>query len=483
MITEILVTPNEYFRAEHNTSSILGERGYNLERRLSSCGYTEQTTSSNKVYNALLSFFTSQEAVFQKYKEELGDVEALLLGIYLGAKVGKKVLSYENGKSSDEFKDIKIDFEKTSTDAISDIIKAYISKMCYKTKRETEAFTLAFFDWNIDSSLETMAKTHRGIYNKIKKKTAQIKGETYVIDFEENTRVNKKDNYVEISFEDPAFDERKKIRKVREHDYIAGHEDVKEEFRNIIKKINDRKRLNKRYNPGKIFFNYLLKGPPGTGKTTLIEGLSEEAGLLFHVKKGAELVSTYFGGSAINVNSAYKKIFKEVRDGNYEGAVFVIDEADGITGERSQKGADNSQMDMIVTTLNTCMLEYLFVPIITIFATNKPEKIDKAIRSRMKKLTMGYPKTPEEEIAIHRKIMEKMEANCQEGRIFGDVNISELLNFSQLDVTLKSGREIDRLYHETAIELDLTSPSELVTTAHLLAQFEKHKYNSDNEEE
>lgn len=132
---------------------------------------------------------------------------------------------------------------------------------------------------------------------------------------------------------------------------------------------------------------YLLHGPPGTGKTELINVLHTE-GLSVIEKNLSQIMSKYYGESQQQIVT----MFQEVRDKAEKHpsgiAVLFIDEIDALGTKR----ADN---DMIVQqksygdTILTCLLQQMSAEanknVIVIGCTNNPNVLDPALLSRLTK--------------------------------------------------------------------------------------------------
>ena len=109
-----------------------------------------------------------------------------------------------------------------------------------------------------------------------------------------------------------------------------------------------------------------LFGQPGTGKSAYARWLAEFLNKPLHVKRGADLLSMWVGGTEKNISN----IFREAQQ---EKAVLLIDEVDSFLQDR-----DRSQHSWEITAVNemlTCMESYDGV---FIASTNRLDDLDAA---------------------------------------------------------------------------------------------------------
>lgn len=139
----------------------------------------------------------------------------------------------------------------------------------------------------------------------------------------------------------------------------------------------------------------IFSGPPGTGKTLIAKSLASEMQCYFIAPTLAELKGEYVGQSSAKI----KRIFDKARAN--EPTIMFIDEADTVFPSRaSDSDKDSYSMDMVNQFLQEIDgaktgLQKIFV----IAATNRPESIDSAIKSRL-----GNP----EEIPLPSKEMRRL---------------------------------------------------------------------------
>lgn len=118
----------------------------------------------------------------------------------------------------------------------------------------------------------------------------------------------------------------------------------------------------------------LLSGPPGTGKTSLVRALSEEAGCEFMAVSAAEFVDQFVGAGAQKVRDLFKEARQKAANSECKKTIIFIDELDSI-GKRQ-----GNSLDATITELLTQMDGFEEDnSIIVMAASNHPNNIDPAL--------------------------------------------------------------------------------------------------------
>lgn len=117
----------------------------------------------------------------------------------------------------------------------------------------------------------------------------------------------------------------------------------------------------------------LLSGEPGTGKTLIAKAIAGEAGVPFLYMNASSFIEMYVGVGAKRV----RELFKIAREN--KPCIIFIDEIDAVGAKRDSQGS-NSESDQTINALLQEMdgfndREGIFV----IAATNRPDKLDKAL--------------------------------------------------------------------------------------------------------
>jgi len=109
-----------------------------------------------------------------------------------------------------------------------------------------------------------------------------------------------------------------------------------------------------------------LFGLPGTGKSAYARWLAEQLNKPLHVKRGADLLSMWVGGTEKNI----ARIFKEAEEDN---AVLLIDEVDSFLRDRN-----SSQHSWEITGVNEMLTRMEIYNGVFIASTNQLDGLDPA---------------------------------------------------------------------------------------------------------
>ena len=190
-------------------------------------------------------------------------------------------------------------------------------------------------------------------------------------------------------------------------DSLGGMEKIKEQLTDeIIFPIKnpeeaklDEIEYGKKYPRGIMFY-----GPPGCGKTYVVEALSQEANIPLYKLKLSKLGSSYINQTSTNIQKAFDYL-EEVSKEKGTPVFLLMDEIEAITAARRENGSGADLEDTkTVDTLLTLIEEARSKGIIIFAATNKFKMIDDAVKSRLQdKIYIGLPddQTREAVLKIH----------------------------------------------------------------------------------
>ncbi len=155
----------------------------------------------------------------------------------------------------------------------------------------------------------------------------------------------------------------------------------------------------------------LMSGPPGTGKTQLAEALAGSAGVPFVVFALSKILGQYVGNSERNLERALKAIL------SLAPCVLFIDELDQVTnrGENGGNGVDNRVFASLLTFLEDPARQQAGVLVVA--ATNRPDLLDAALRSRFDRTAPVLPPTAEDREAIIRTLGQAMGLELPQGSL------------------------------------------------------------------
>jgi cell division protease FtsH len=154
---------------------------------------------------------------------------------------------------------------------------------------------------------------------------------------------------------------------------VAGLENVKKEFNEIVEYLKDPSKFQKL--GGELPKGILLVGPPGTGKTLMARAVAGEADVPFYTISGSEFIEMFVGVGASRVRDMFDKAKKDAP------TIIFIDELDSIGRVRGTGlGGGHDEREQ---TLNQILAEMdgfsSHESVVVMAATNRPDVLDPAL--------------------------------------------------------------------------------------------------------
>ena len=201
----------------------------------------------------------------------------------------------------------------------------------------------------------------------------------------------------------------------------------------------------------------LMFGPPGCSKTMIAKALATESKVNFLNIKGPELFSKWVGES----EKAVREVFRKARQ--VSPSIVFIDEIDALGSERgSSSNAGSNVQERVLAQLLTELDGVTALGSVTLVAaTNRPDKIDKALLRPGRLDRIIYVPLPDDETR-----QEIFDIKLRNMPIAKDVNVIDLVELTEG----YSGAEIQAICHEAAmkaLEEDLNAAT--ITKEHFKA--------------
>jgi len=237
----------------------------------------------------------------------------------------------------------------------------------------------------------------------------------------------------------------KKIKSDLKMADVVGQERAKTKCKIIMKYLKEPDKF-KEWAPR----NVLFYGQPGTGKTMLAKSFTNELKVPLFLVKATRLIGEHVGDGARQIHELFETAAQS------SPAVIFIDEMDAIGLDRkyqSLRGDVSEVVNAILTEMDGIDQNY---GVVTIGATNNPDLLDFAIRSRF-----------EEEIEFeipnkdHRKAI--LENYIKTMPLKVDVNIERLVPATKG----LSGRDIKERVLKTALHKAISDDDSILTWKHM----------------
>ncbi|MBX9940989.1 MAG: ATP-dependent metallopeptidase FtsH/Yme1/Tma family protein [Candidatus Obscuribacterales bacterium] len=220
---------------------------------------------------------------------------------------------------------------------------------------------------------------------------------------------------------------------------VAGIDDEKRTLEELIFDLKHPELLTSLN--GQIPRAVLLKGPPGVGKTYIVQAIAGETGIPVLSGAGSDFVEMYVGVGAARIRDAFAQA-RRLRDELNSWVIIFIDEFTSI-GQNRAEGNNNEHkqtVDQLLVELNGA--GDLNERILFIAATNQPEALDAAVTrsGRLGDLVIEISKPDKDgRLAILRVKLENMP-------IADDVDLEKIAN----EMTGMTGADIDTLVRKRA---------------------------------
>ncbi|KZX14733.1 ATP-dependent zinc metalloprotease FtsH [Methanobrevibacter cuticularis] len=186
-----------------------------------------------------------------------------------------------------------------------------------------------------------------------------------------NSIISENTSIVLISEETSSKNELEAITTDLEIKDIIGQDQAKNKCKIIMRYLESPEKFGK-WAPRNILFY----GVPGTGKTMLAKSLANELNVPLYLIKATTLIGDHVGEGASQIHNLFELALKT------QPSVIFIDEIDAIALHRKFQYLRGDVSEVVNALLTEMDGIHENEGVVTIAATNNPEQLDYAVRSR-----------------------------------------------------------------------------------------------------
>ena len=232
----------------------------------------------------------------------------------------------------------------------------------------------------------------------------------------------------------------KEMPKVSFED-VVGMCELKKKLKNCIE--DSRKQKIRKYLGIRNQKSYFFVGPPGCGKTYLIEAFAHELVANKEYKfmsiDGSDILSKYVGDAEKTITRIFLEAEKNAP------CIIFIDEIDGVCKSRSIRDLPEYAASITTAFLTGYnRIKSLDLPIVFIGATNYPSKVDNAMMDRVEIINVPFPDAEGRAMKFRQELSSRL--TLETGFTY-----EEMAEFTEDEVNEYNYRDVERLCEEMKI--------------------------------
>ena len=209
--------------------------------------------------------------------------------------------------------------------------------------------------------------------------------------------------------------------------------------------------------------NILFYGLPGTGKTMLVKALANELNTPLYLVKATSLIGEHVGDASSKIHDLFKKASENAP------SIIFIDEIDAIALHRSFQSLRGDVSEIVNSLLTEMDGIDENKSVITIGATNNPQSLDFAVRSRFEEeIEFKLPDDDER--------LEIIENNLKTMPLDYDLNLSKLVKQTKG----MSGRDIKEKVLKASLHNAISNDNEIITSKNIDFSIKSIKSKNQN---